>query len=191
MKEDDVILKDKLIVSSFISNLFYSIAYPTIHFVLIKDVGEKYVALNSIVICLGGMLFPVLWNKRSDKLYKVYGYLLTTEGILYTLIGFLIVIGAIVPKMYYILDTLLFAIISKNVICGNNKLLAFRYKDNREEYDNNYNIVANASSLIGFTLNILLSLDTNVAFILLTIGIIFDNIFYYQVYKESYTYCTK
>lgn len=137
------------------------------------------------------MMFPILWNKKSDRLYKTYGYLLTTEGVLYILIGFLVVIGAIIPKTYYILDTLLFAIISKNVICGNNKLLAFRYKENREQFDNNSNIVGNASSLIGFTLNFILSLSVNVAFILITIGIVFDNIFYYQVYKNSNIAVTK
>ena len=144
--------------------------------------GEKYISLESIVTCLAGVIFPTLWKKYSDKLYTKYGYLLTTEGILYTLICILLIGGYINYKAYYILDMLLFVVISKNIICGNNKLKAIRYKgETREEYDNNINIVSNLSSLIGFTLSFILTIPVSLAFILITIGICFDNIFYYNI----------
>lgn len=143
-------------------------------------------ALNSIILCITGIIFPLIWNKYSDKMYNKYGYFLTLECILYTLIAVLVIMGTVTPKVYYILDTLLFALITKNIVCGNNKLLAFIYKGkDREKFDNNSNIASNLSSLLGFTLSFILTIPTNVAFILITIGVISDNIFYYWVYKES------
>lgn len=145
------------------------------------------VSLNAIILCIAGVLFPVVWNKYSNELYKKYGYLLSMEVIMYTLIVILILIGVIDNRAYYIIDTLLFAIITKNIICGTNRLTALRYnsKDKREKYDNNLNIVANLSSLIGFSISFLVAIPVNIAFILITIGICFDNIFYYQAYRES------
>lgn len=180
------ILNDELLIANFLSNLLCSLSYPTIHYVLIKDVGEKMISLNSIIMCICGIVFPLFWNKHSDKLYKKYGYLLTLEGVLYSLLTFAVIFGAINTKFYYIADTLLFAVITKNIICGTNKLRALRYKEKeREEYDNNVGIVANVSSLLGFTINFLINLNTNVAFFIMGIGLVIDNIFYYRAYKGS------
>lgn len=180
------IFSDDLLIANFLGNLFFSISYPTIHFVLIKDVGEKIISLNAIVMCLVGIVFPILWNKKSDFMYRKYGYLLTIEGISYILLTILFICGLIDSKFYYLLDTLLFAIIAKNIICGGNRLRASRYKnEDREEYDNNSALVSNSSSLIGFTISFLFVIPTNIAFILIAFGIIIDNIFYYKAYKTS------
>lgn len=118
-------------------------------------------------------------------MYKKYGYLLTIEGIAYILLTVLIVLGIINTKFYYLLDTLLFAIVTKNIICGGNRLRASRYKDkDREEYDNNSVLVANISSLIGFTISFLFKIPVSIAFIIMGFGVIVDNIFYYKAYKS-------
>lgn len=86
--------------------------------------------------------------------------------------------------MYYIVDTILCSILTKNIICGLNKLKIYRYKDDaREEYDNNVNVACNISSLIGFSISLFLSISKNIAFIFMGIGIVLDNIFYYKAYK--------
>lgn len=137
-------------------------------------------------MCLAGIVFPILWNKKSDFMYSKYEYLLTIEGISYILLTILFICGLIDSKFYYLLDTLLFAIIAKNIICGGNRLRASRYKNkDREEYDNNSALVSNSSSLIGFTISFLFVIPTNIAFILIAFGIIIDNIFYYKAYKTS------
>lgn len=185
MKNIINIFKDKLLLANFISNLFYSIAYPTVHFILIKDINEKIISLNAIIVCIAGIIIPILWNKKSNELYNKYGYLLSFEGISYILLTIAFIIGTIDSRLYYLIDTILFSIITKNIICGNNKLRAIRYNgEEREKFDNDTNILANASSLIGFTISLLISLPEHLAFILLCIGIISDNIFYYKVYKE-------
>lgn len=178
------IFKDDLLVGNFLSNLFYSISYPTIHFILISDVTERLISVNQIIICFTGIIFPILWNQQSDKLYRKYGHLLSLEGILYTLLIISILFSIITPKMYYIVDTILCSILTKNIICGLNKLKIYRYKgDAREEYDNNVNVACNISSLIGFSISLFLSISKNIAFIFMGIGIVLDNIFYYKAYK--------
>lgn len=178
------IFKDELLIGNFLSNLFYSIAYPTIHFILISDATEKLISANQIIICFAGIIFPIIWNQKSDRLYKKYGYLLSLEGILYSLLIIAILFSIITPRMYYLVDTILFSILTKNIICGLNKLKIYRYKGNtREEYDNNVNIVCNISSLIGFSISLIVSISKNIAFIFMGIGIVLDNIFYYKAYK--------
>lgn len=182
------IFKDKLLLANFISNLFYSTAYPIVHFKLISEVGEKMISLNSICICLAGIVFPVMWNKNSDKLYKKYGVLCTLETILYILICVMLLISLISSKAYYILDTMFFCLVTKNMICGGNKLRAKRYNNekDREQYDNNVQLVSNISSLIGFSISLMVSISVNVGFILITIGICSDNFFYYHGWKETW-----
>ena len=180
------IFKDKLLLANFISNLFYSTAYPTVHFVLIKNIDERIISLNSIIVCIAGIITPMIWNKKSDEMYSKYGYLLTMEGISYILLTLAFILGAVDSKLYYLIDTILFSIITKNIICGGNKLRAIRYNgEEREKFDNDCNILSNASSLIGFTVSLLLPLPKYIAFIMLGLGIISDNIFYYRAYKEG------
>lgn len=145
------------------------------------------ISLNSICICIAGIVFPLLWNKNSDKLYKRYGALCTLETLLYISICILFLISFLSPKAYYILDTMFFCLVTKNMICGGNKLRAKRYNNekDREEYDNNAQFASNVSSLIGFSISLITSIPVNIGFILITIGICSDNFLYYHVWKES------
>lgn len=144
------------------------------------------IALNSIIICVSGVIFPILWNKYR-RLYNTYSLLLLLEVIGYITIGILIYTGIIGNLAYYLLETFLFATISKNIICGGNRLRSMRYNSEklREAYDNNSTIVANGSSLIGFGASFLITIPVNVSFILITLGVCIDNIFYYRVYKQN------
>lgn len=180
------VLKDELLTANFLSNLFYSIAYPVVHFTLIKDVGEKLIAFNSIILCIAGVCLPIVWN-RYTQLYRSFGTLLVIEILAYSIICILICTNAIGNVAYYLLDTIIFSLISKNIICGGNKLRALRYNSAtlREQYDNNSTVVANGSSLLGFGVSFMLTIPVNIAFIFITIGICVDNLFYYKAYKNS------
>ncbi|QXE20436.1 hypothetical protein [Clostridium sp. 001] len=186
MKNIKKLFTDELITANFLSNLFYSVAAPTIQYILISAVGSKIIAFNSIVVCVSGVIVPTLWNKFSDKIYKEYGHFLIAETIGYIILMLLILNNIISNVAYCILDTFIFSIVSKNLICGNNKLKATRYlKNEREKFDNNIVVASNGSSLIGFTVSLLFNIPSNIAFILTTIGICIDNIFYFKVYKEE------
>lgn len=179
------IFKDKLIFANFISNFFYSFAYPTLNIFLISQINKNFISMNMIIVCLSGIIFSQLWNKKSEDLFKKYDKLLISEMVLYAILIFSVILGFVTPKMYYIIDTLFFAIISKNIICGNNRLKVLLYKDHeREEFDNNLVIASNASSLIGYLLSFIFNLNINIAFVFMFFGITLDNIFLFNVYNK-------
>ena len=96
-------------------------------------------------------------------------------------------ISFINSKVYYILDTIFFCLVTRNIMCGVNKLKAKKYdtESKREQYDNNIQLVTNISSLIGFAISLTININTNIAFILITIGICIDNFFYYKEWKKT------
>ena len=65
-----IFIKDKLIIASFLSNLFYSACYPAVHSYLMKTVGQRMISINALCTCMGGIILPFVWNKYSNKLYK-------------------------------------------------------------------------------------------------------------------------
>lgn len=181
------IFTDKLLIATFLSNLFYSMAYPVVHYKLISEVGQKMISINSIMICVSGIFIPLLWNKYSERLYKTFGTLCNLETLLYAIICIMYLMSFITTKAYYILDTIFFCLVTKNMICGGNRLRAKRYnsEDKREEYDNNVQLVSNISSLIGFFISIMVNMKISVGFIFITVGICADNFFYHNGWKET------
>jgi hypothetical protein len=88
---------------------------------------------------------------------------------------------------YYIMDTLIFAIVTRNIICGGNKLRALRYNTEtaREHFDNN-NLSANATAtIVGSIVAMILKLDFISMLWVATVGNAVDNIFYIYIYKNQ------
>ena len=179
-------IKDKVIIANFLSNLFYSASYPAVHSYLMKTVGQRMISVNSLFACIGGIILPIIWNKYSDKLYKKYGAMLVTECIIYILILIMLLTNRMGLITYYILDTIFFALVTKSIICGGNKLRAKRYSNeaDRVKYDNNSQMASNISKIIGFGISAIFTLSMKQAFVLSTIGICIDNIFFYLAWKE-------
>lgn len=153
---------------------------------LITNISEKYIAMNSIILCLATIIFGSVWERIGDKFYKHYGTLLISESVFYIALITLVLTNSISYKFYYLIDTLLFTFITKNIIFGGNKLKSKRYKDSdRNSFDNNSTIVNNIASLLGFTISLLLNIDKTIAFLFMGIGVSVDNVFYYRAYKKT------
>lgn len=45
-------MKDKLILSGFISMLFYSVSYPVVHTVTIQNLNSKLLSVSSLISCI-------------------------------------------------------------------------------------------------------------------------------------------
>lgn len=179
-------LNDKLIMSTFISNLFYSLAYPTCQYIMISGINQKMISMRGLVVCITGTILPIMWNNYSEKLYKFYGILLKLEAIFYAILVISYSVFGISMRTYYIIDAIVTCVISMNIVHGNNKLKVLRYNgDVRERYDNNITLFTNASSLIGIVISLIITIPGNIAFILLAIGICFDNLFFYFAWKET------
>lgn len=177
---------DKLLIAGAVSNLFYSMAYPIVHTITMQDINSNIMSFASLVNCIIAMLITKIWLKHSKYLYKTFGTMLVIEGIVYGLLTTIYLTGIATAGMYYVGDAILNALITRNIICGGARLKAFRYKgEEREKFDNKTTYYCYLTSIIGFTFSWKITLPTKLGFILMFIGIVVDNIFYYIVYKRE------
>lgn len=176
---------DGMLLASFLTTIFYSSTYPYIHKKVMMVASDSFIAFNQIIECISIIIFGSLWNKKSEKLFKYYHVFC----ILDTLSGILLTIYAIVTNnivAYYLLDTIVFAIITRNICCGIVKLKAIRYnsENKRERFDNNNNSVYSAATIIGSIIAMFLNLDFAIMLCLATFGNIIDNIFYIFIFYK-------
>ena len=176
---------DGMIVATFLTNLFYASTYPYIHKIIMTEASDDLVAFNQIINCVTIVLFGSIWNKKSNSLFKFYPILLTIEIICnVTLSLWVIFSNASNIVVYYMMDTLIFSIVTRNICCGYIKLKAARYRteDAREQFDNNNNSASAIATIIGSVIAMILELNFNTMLILATIGNIIDNIFYICIF---------
>lgn len=175
---------DGMLLATFLTTIFYSSTYPYIHKEIMSNVSDSIIALNQIINCVSIILIGSLWNKKSDNLFKHYPTFCISE----TLLGVLSTIWVIVSNnivAYYIIDTLIFAIITRNICCGGVKLKAIRYnsEEKREQFDNNNNSSSAIATIIGSVIAMMLNLDFTIMLCIATFGNAIDNIFYLFIYK--------
>lgn len=176
---------DGMLLATFISTIFYSATYPYIHKEIMQVASETIIAVNQIVNCISIVLFGWLWNKTS-RLFKYYSSLCVIEtllGVISSLIATLT--GNIIA--YYIIDTLIFSVVTRNIICGGNKLRALRYNTEtaREQFDNNDLSASAVATIIGSVLAMILRLGFIPMLWIATIGNAVDNIFYIAIYRKQ------
>lgn len=181
------IVNDELLIASFLSSLFIGIAHPTVNKICMENISTRLISLSSIIICLAGVIVPALWANNGKKLYKYYTILSLSEIIVYAIVVTLLVIDIVDVAIYYMVDTIAFSVITKNIMCGSNMLRNKRYnnQDERNRYDNLLQIACNSSSIIGYGINLIYPCGDTVAFILMVIGIGFDNLFSIKAWKRT------
>lgn len=177
---------DGMLIATFLTTLFYSATYPYIHKEIMQVVSDNMVAVNQIINCVSIIVFGSFWNRMSDKLFRFYSLLCVLE----TCAGIASTVWAISTgniAAYYLLDTIIFAVITRNICCGGNKLRALRYTTEalREQFDNNDNSACAAATIIGSCIAMVLKLDFGRMLILATIGNAIDNIFYICIYCKT------
>lgn len=177
---------DGMLVATFLTTLFYSATYPYIHKQIMMVVSDWLIAVSQIINCLSIVFFGSVWNKWSDKLFKYYPAICVAE----TLLGIGSTIFAISTQniaTYYMIDTLIFAVVTRNICCGGVKLKAIRYKaeEAREHFDNNNNSASAIATIIGSLIAMALSLDFRVMLCVATFGNSIDNIFYILIYRST------
>lgn len=176
---------DIMLLATFLTTLFYSSTHPYIHKCIIMGVSNEHIAVSQIINCISIVIFGSLWNKYSDKLFQYYHLFCIGE----TLLGVLSTIFAIITKnivSYYILDTLIFSIVTRNICCGGVKLKAIRYNSEelREKFDNNNNSASAIATILGSLMAIKLNLNFEIMLCIATIGNAIDNIFYIIIFNN-------
>jgi len=179
---------DGMLLATFFTTLFYSATYPFIYKKIMSDprMTEDFVALQQILNCLSVIVFSYIWENKTDKLFKYYREFCIAEMVTTTSITiYCLITNNIVG--YYILDSIAFALITRQIICGGIKLRANRYntEQKRVSFDNKNNMFGSAATIIGSLLAMILSLDFEIMLILATIGNCIDNIFYITIYTNQ------
>lgn len=177
---------DGMLLATFLTTMFYSATYPYIHKQIMMVATDQIIAANQIINCLSIVIFGALWNKLSDKLFSFYPMICVAE----TILGIGSTIFAICTKniiTYYIIDTLIFAVVTRNICCGGVKLRAIRYKTEtaREHFDNNNNSASAIATIIGSLIAIALNLNFETMLCIATVGNAIDNIFYITIYRST------
>lgn len=179
---------DGMLFASLFVNIFYAATYPYIHREIMLVTTDNYIAINQIVNCLSVAMFSFVWNKFSDKIFKFYVVFCVAESVL--CIGttaFAICTNHILA--YYLLDTFVFALITRNIICGGVKLKAMRYKTEkeREKFDNHDNLMSSLGFLGGSIIAFFLRFDFTTMLCIATVGNIIDNFIYIGIYYNEKT----
>lgn len=178
-------LSNLMLLSNLICTLFYSMSYPYIYAETIKVVPHLYIGLEQILACLGTIIFCKLWNTYSDKLFEHYRLFLIVE-IIADLILFADVIIRGDLKFYFLLNIIIYSVITKNLSCGGVKIRAIvnPSEKEREQYDNNSSIVNAIATLIGAGVAMMLDFDLRLLFVFALIGNGLDNVFYFYIYNK-------
>lgn len=177
---------DGMLIATFLTTIFYSSTYPYIHKEVMTNVSDSIIALSQIINCLSVVILGSLWNKKSDKLFKYYPVFCVGE----TVLSICSTIWAITTHnimAYYMIDTLIFAIVTRNICCGGVKLRAIRYNSEKERecFDNNNNSASAIATILGSIIAMILDLDFSIMLWLVTFGNTIDNVFYIFIYKST------
>lgn len=177
---------DGMLLATFLTTIFYSSTYPYIHKEIMTVATDSLIALNQIINCVSVIIFGSIWNNKSDKLFQYYPGFCVLESLL----GIGTTIFAITTNniiAYYMLDTVVFAIVTRNICCGGVKLRAIRYNSEtrREHFDNNNNSISSLATILGSIIAIFLKLDFPTMLCLATFGNMIDNIFYIVVFYKT------
>lgn len=178
-------LSNLMLSANFLSTLFYSMSYPYIYAETLKAVPKGYISFEQILQCVGTVILCAVWNRYSDRLFRYYGLFLWLEIAADTIL-FADVIIRNNLKFYFLLNVVIYAVITKNLICGGTKMRAVVHDSQtlRERYDNNSNIVNSAASLLGAGISVLFQISITSLFVLAFAGNIIDNVFYLYIYSQ-------
>ena len=177
-------LSNLMLLSCFLSCVFYSASYPYVYAETIKAVTHNYISFEQIFSCIGVALFGMLWNKFGDRFFNHYRLILLAETIADAfLFAHVLITGDL--KFYFVLNVIIYSVITKNLSCGGVKM---RAKVNptdkeRERYDNNQNTCSAIASLLGAAIAIVAQPSLQTLFILALIGGVVDNFFYFYIYE--------
>ena len=175
-----------MLLATFLCTIFYTAIYPIIYKIIMSTVHKNFISINQIVTCSSIILFNSIWNKHSNKLFKYFPVLCTLEMLCTVVVAIYISINKSSITSFYILDTLICVVVTRNIIYGGNRLKALRYSNpsKRERFDNSNNSYASLATIIGASIAIVLEMDFITMVWIAAFGNCIDNILYIIVYKN-------
>ena len=178
-------LSKLMLIANFVSVLFYSVSYPYIYAQTCKIVPTYYISIEQLLSCISTIIFCGLWNKYSDRLFNHYSKIVIAE----TLLDIVLFVDVIIRsdlKFYFLLNVIIYALVTRNMACGGTKMRAMvnPTERDREQYDNNSNIVISVATILGTVAAFIYMPDFKVLCVLALIGNVSDNVLYWHVYRK-------
>lgn len=177
---------DLMLLSTFLCTIFYTSTYPIIYKTIMSTIHKNFISINQIVACCSIILFNSIWNKHSNKLFKYFPALCALEMVCTLIVTIYISTSKASITSFYILDTLIFVIVTRNIICGGSRLKALKYStpSKREKFDNNNSSYASLATIIGASISIALRMDFITMLWIAAFGNCIDNVLYMIIYKN-------
>ena len=174
-----------MLIANFVSVLFYSMSYPYIYAQTCKIVPTYYISIEQLLSCISTIIFCGLWNKYSDGLFNHYSKIVIAETLL-DIVLFADVMIRSDLKFYFLLNVIIYALITRNMACGGTKMRAMvnPTERNREQYDNNSNIVVSVATILGTVAAFIYMPDFKVLCVLALIGNVSDNVLHWHIYRK-------
>ena len=177
---------DLMLLSTFLCTIFYTSTYPIIYKTIMSTIHKNFISINQIVACCSIILFNSIWNKHSNKLFEYFPALCALETVCTLIVTIYISTSKASITSFYILDTLIFVIVTRNIICGKSRLKALKYStpSKREKFDNNNSSYASLATIIGASISIALKMDFITMLWIAAFGNCIDNVLYMIIYKN-------
>lgn len=177
---------DLLVASAFICNVLFALCNPVIHVELISSISSSLVSVSSLAGSIGSALVSRIWMKKGKELFKFYPIFLVIEPIIYGIAIGMVILNIMSNQVYYILDGLMYATITNNIVCGGSRFKAIKYnnEDSRSNFDNAIGFYASIASIIGYGVGSIITFNVKVAFVIIFFSISIDNVLYFIEYRR-------
>lgn len=177
---------DLLVASAFICNVLFALCNPVIHVELISSVSSSLVSISSLAGSIGSALVSRIWMKKGKELFKFYPIFLIIEPIIYGIAIGMVILNIMPNQVYYVLDALMYATVTNNIVCGGSRFKAIKYnnEDSRSNFDNSIGFYASIASIIGYSIGSIVTFNITCAFIMIFFSISIDNVLYFVEYRR-------
>ena len=176
-----------LLISLVISGLLMTYAHPTLLKTIISGLPAQWIAFESVVASISGLLIGMIWQgKVRQKAIKYFFYLALIEslcgfilGLYLCFINFNVWVLAIASLIY---TTVISSFVGKCIMAFKAKLWI---EKDREVYDNNTSIVSGIVCLVGYLFALVALPPLKLSLFLWSICCILDDIGWLIVYKKN------
>ena len=145
-------LKDWMIRGAFLEVLFLSVAAPSMKIIVMRAITPQMIALRFMVGNISVILFTILYDKFSDKIYPFYPLMLFTRIVVYTTCVVCIIQDIMTIPAYYLIDICISSMLSKTIHCCYARMKRMSYAgEDRERFDNYKTMSAAIAGMIGNT----------------------------------------
>jgi hypothetical protein len=176
-----------LLISLVISGLLITYAHPTLLKTIISGLPAQWIAFESVVASVSGLLIGMIWQgKIREKAIKYFFYLALIEslcgfilGLYLCFINFNVWVLAIASLIY---TTVISSFVGKCIMAFKAKLWV---EKEREIYDNNSDIVTGIVCIVGYLFALVALPSLKVSLFLWAICCIFDDIGWLIVYSKN------